>query len=221
MQNEEEKPKLWIDFETGGVLPHHSPLSFAMIATKEETIIGEWYTEIRQHPLIIDEKAIEINKIDVNKSGLNFEEFKLSYFTKINDWFYNGSNLHQNKIYPKIKPNKDNMPIMGAWNIQFDRPILHKILGSTYDGTYYHTIDPMILTHTLSDIGIIPKLENYKLETVSKFLNLKPEGDLHNSLTDVKLTFEVYKKLKNIISKNFIKNLIKELIQEKTIKETI
>jgi DNA polymerase III epsilon subunit-like protein len=214
-----EKIKLWIDFETGGVEPHHSPLSFAMIATKYDQIIGEWYTQIRQPPLIVDQKALEINQIDLNEKGLNFNEFKKSYFTKVNEWFYNGSNFIQDKIYPKIKPNKDNMPLMCAWNIQFDRPILHKILESTYDGAYYHTIDPMILTHTLVDIGIIPKLPNYKLETVSNFLNIKPEGNLHNALTDVKTAFEVYKKLKSIITRNILKNMYKEILEEKSINQ--
>lgn len=207
--------KLWIDFETGGLEPHHSPLSFAMIATKNDEIIGEWYTQIRQHPLVVDPKAIEINKIDLNEPGIDFEEFKKEYFIRINKWFYGGSNFSKNGVFPKIKPNKNNMPLMCAWNLQFDRPILRRILGSTYDGAYYHSIDPMVLAHTLVDIGIIPRTENFRLETVAQFLGVNPEGELHNSLVDIKVTFEVYKKLKNIISEKVLKNLIKEVADEK------
>lgn len=207
-----QRALLWTDFETGGVEAHHSPLSFAMIATIGDRVFGEWYTEIRQSPLVIEPEALKINKIDITKEGLNFNEFKKEYFTRINRWFYGGSNFTSNGVFPKEKPNKDNMPLFCGHNTFFDRPILHRILGSTYDGAYYHRIDTMVLANALKHMGILPNIENLKLETLAKYFGIEPEGELHNALTDIKVTFKVFNSLKKIMLEvpYYTKSLITE-----------
>jgi len=209
-----KRPMLWTDFETGGVEDYHSPLSFAMIATIGDRTYGEWYTEIRQTPLVIEPEALKINKIDILKEGLNFEQFKKEYFTRINKWFYGGSNFTSSGVFPKTKPDKNNMPLFCGHNTFFDRPILHRILGSTYDGAYYHRIDTMVLANALKDVGIIGQTENLKLETLANYFGVKPEGELHNALTDVKVTFQVYRKMKELLSKSVINTLVKDALNE-------
>lgn len=205
------KSKLWVDFETGGVEAHHSPLSFAMIATDEnDKIFGEWYTEIRETPLVIEPEALKINKIDITKPGLTFAQFKKEYFTRVNRWFYGGSNFTSNGVFPKIKPDKLNMPLFCGHNTFFDRPILHRILGSTYDGAYYHRIDTMIFANILKEIGLLPVTENLKLESICKAFGIKPgEGEeMHNSLTDIKMSNQAYVEMKKLINKIAVKEIL-------------
>lgn len=206
--------KLWVDFETGGVEAHHSPLSFAMIATDEnDKVFGEWYTEIRELPLVIEPEALKINKIDITKPGLNFAQFKKEYFTRINRWFYGGSNFTSNGVFPKIKPDKNNMPLFGGHNTFFDRPILHRILGNTYDGAYYHRIDTMVFANVLKDIGLLPVTENLKLESICKAFKLFPEKgeEMHNSLTDIKMTHLAYMKMKSLINQGTLNALVEKV----------
>jgi DNA polymerase III epsilon subunit-like protein len=70
----------------------------------------------------------------------------------------------------------------------------------------------MILSNTLVDIGILPKIENLKLETVANFFEIPAQGEFHNALTDVKATFEIYKCLKRFISKSVINTLTKDAL---------
>lgn len=188
---------LWVDFETGGVdVKVHSPLSFAMLATEGDNIIGEWYTEIRQGPLVVEPKALSINKIDLLKPGIDHSTFRHTYYKYMQDWFFKG-----------VRPSKETMPLFGGHNTHFDRPWLRRLVcdnGSTFDGCYYHHVDTMMLGFMLNDCGII-KTENVQLETLAKYFNIEPEGDLHNALTDIKLTYRIHRQMKNLLqSKNWV-----------------
>lgn len=188
---------LWCDFETGGVdVNKHSPLSFAMLATEGDQIIGEWYTEIRQSPLVVEPAALRINKIDLLKEGVDHSTFRHKYYGFMQEWFFKGQ-----------RPSKETMPIFGGHNSHFDRPWLRRLVcdnGSTFDGCYYHHIDTMVLGFILNDCGII-KTENVKLETLANYFDVKPQGDLHNALTDIKVTFQIYCEMRNLIqSKEWI-----------------
>ena len=182
---------LWNDFETGGTDPLiHSPLSFAMIATDGDQVIGEWYTEIRELPLVLTPQALAINKIDIHKDGISFNLFREEYFNKIRTWFYKGQ-----------KPSKENMPFYGGHNTAFDRPILKRIVcspNSSFDGCYYHHIDTMSMAVPLNAAGVI-KVSDYKLETLAKYFDIVPKEDLHNALTDVRLTMKIYQEMKNLL----------------------
>lgn len=182
---------LWVDFETGGVdVNLHSPLSFAMIAVEDEKIIGEWYTEIRDSPLIIEPGALKINKIDLLKDGINHTTFRSIYYKYMNEWFFKNQ-----------KASKSNMPLFCGHNTRFDRPWLQRLVcdkGSTFDGCYYHTIDTMQLAFMLNNFRVI-KTADMKLETVANYFDVKPQGELHNALTDIKVTFQIYCEMKNLI----------------------
>lgn len=187
---------LWIDFETGG-LDHaaHSALSFAMIKTVGPDIVNEWYVELRPSPLVVEQSALAINKIDITKAGMTYPEFKKEYMTKINEWFFGGSDWSQGYPKARVKPSKVNMPTMAGHNmVSFDRPWLRSILGSTYDGCGYHTIDTMILANFARECGFIKPDTDVKLGNLIEIFKLKNEyGELHNSLVDIKMTFKVFK----------------------------
>lgn len=193
------RPVLWQDFETGGLDEKvHSPLSFAMMATRGDEIIGEWECNIRQDPLVVTQEALRVNKIDLCEDGLSFDLFKKNYFHRVNDWFYGGSNGQS--TYPNIKPNKDNMPYYGGQNTFFDRPWLHRILGTSYDGCYYHRRDLMVLADPLRELGFI-KCDDLKLASICKALGVEAEGEFHSALTDVKATFKCWLKLQKILDR--------------------
>ena len=200
------RPQLWIDFETGGTNPwFHSPLSCAMIGVNSlGQVIGEWYGQIRQHPLNVTPEAMKINKLNLDHAGVDFAQFNQIYFRLINDWFYGGTNWHlSGKTYlkPNIKPSRENMPFFCGHNTPFDRSFLQQILGGSpgetkYDGVYYHSIDTMVLANSLQVAGIIERGENLKLETLCKVLKIEPvEGEMHNAQTDIRATRQCFLKM--------------------------
>ena len=186
------KPTLWIDFETGGTDPYvHSPLSFAMIATRGTEIFGEWYVEIRQEPLVVLQQSMAINKLDLLAPGLDFKTFRAEYWKRMNEWFYGGSKPDGRSV---DKIGKANMPFLGGQNVGFDRAFLHRTLDSSFDGIYYHSKDLMVLANAFRDAGAL-ELENVSLTSIAGALDLRPEGELHNALVDIKLTFACWNKL--------------------------
>lgn len=188
---------LWQDFETGGLdVLTHSPLSFAMMATRGDEILGEWECQIRQEPLVVTQEALKLTKIDLCEDGLSFDLFKKNYFHRVNDWFYGGS--QNGSVYPKIKPSKENMPYYGGQNTFFDRPWLHRILGSTYDGCYYHRRDLMVVADIMREAGLL-KCDDVKLASIAQALGVEPEGEFHSALTDVKVTFKCFQKIRGLI----------------------
>ncbi len=194
---------MWCDFETGGLdVNVHSPLTFAMMITEGDTILHEWETNIRQPPLVCDEAALAINKIDVREPGLTFQDFRLSYSKRLCEHVYGGIKYLRNDgcYVGNIKPDKDNMPLFCGQNTFFDRPWLQRILGGSFDYCYYHRIDTMVLANTLQDIGILPRGENLKLESLCNLLGVeKPEGEYHSALVDVQQTFKCYQAMKKLI----------------------
>jgi len=203
------RPQLWIDFETGGIDTYtSSPLSCAMLAVRDGEIVGQWYEQIRQEPFVVTQEAMEINKLNLQDPGLDFAAFKKSYYEFINRHFYGGTDWGNcgKGYYPsKIKACKANMPLFCGHNTFFDRAVLQQCLGGTptksvYDGIYYHRLDTMVLANMLQDVGIVIAGKNLKLETICTSLGVEPEqGEFHNALTDIKMTFKAYQKMKLII----------------------
>lgn len=205
---------IWQDFETGGVQPFvHSPLSFAMIVTEGRQIKGEWYTEIRQAPFNVTPEAMAINKLNLEDSGLDFNNFRKEYFTRINNWCYGGTDYARSRgsfLPGKIKADKFNMPKYGGHNTWFDRQCLQNILSGTpyknvFDGCYYHHVDTMVLGSTLQEIGLLDPSQPMKLENLCNMLELKQEsGEFHNALVDLKMTVACYFKMQDLIRNTVI-----------------
>lgn len=212
---------LWQDFETGGVEPWtHSPLSFAMIATKGTAIIGEWYTQIREAPFVVTQEAMIINGLNLSDPGLSYYQFHVEYMKKVNNWFYGGTDYPRSNgtfLPGKTKPSKTNMPSYGGHNTFFDRQVLQRLLGGSpfknvYDGCYYHRVDTMVLAHSLQQAGIIAKGENLKLETLCKLLDVQPEsGSFHNALVDLRMTVKCYFKICSLLTDKVTGRIYDEL----------
>lgn len=219
------RPILWQDFETGGVEPwSHSPLSFAMIATEGTKIIGEWYTQIRQPPFLTTPKAMEINKLNLSDPGLTFNHFRVEYFTRINSWFYGGTDMKRanGTFLPGcVRPDKNNMPKYGGHNTFFDRQCLQRILGGTpykevFDGCYYHRVDTMVLGSTLQEIGILDPTQPLKLENLCNMLGLERAegGEFHNALVDLRMTVAAYFKMQRLLTDKAIGRIYDDVERE-------
>lgn len=86
--------------------------------------------------------------------------------------------------------------IMLGYNALFDYNFLHRLwakCGDRYFGSWVHfpPIDVMNLAaHHLASQR--HTLANFKLATVAAHCGLTPEGDLHDALTDIRLTRALY-----------------------------
>lgn len=196
------RSQLWMDSENGGLDPEvHSPLEFAFLAVKEGKIVDRLKLTIRAETMVVTFKALQVNKQDLLKDGYTLAEAKALYLDWMNKNFYTVHNKNSNGgpgHYQVIRPNKDNMPFFCGHNTRYDRPFLQKLVGE-FDYVYYHTIDTMMFANILLNEGLLPEIENLKLETISNYLMLPPPERFHDALMDVEQTFKVYQDLRRIM----------------------
>ncbi len=188
--------KLFIDTETTGLSAYKNGIwQLAGVLDEGEHIPGtgcirEFNYKMRPLPTDkIDQKALEIGGI-TNRDLDNFEyssakaleEFKL---------------LLGNYVEP-FNP-MDKMHFI-AYNAKFDQDFIRqwfRKLGDRYFGSWFWTptIDVMVLAgQYLMDER--PKLPDFKLGTVAKYLGVEIETDKqHDALYDAKLTREIYLKV--------------------------
>lgn len=187
-----KRSEVWVDFETGGVKHWiHSPLSIGAIAVINGKIVDEFYHNIRIEPLVVTPDALRTNKIDLTHPGISTkEEFKKLWMGFMNKNFYN---------YGKVRPNKENMPYFCGQNTVFDRPFLWELLETDFDYAYYHRIDTMIFANILRSEGKLDDITDLKLETMSGYFHLPAPEMFHNSLCDIKQTYQVYQCLLRIM----------------------
>ena len=63
----------------------------------------------------------------------------------------------------------------------------------------YQTIDPMIMAHCLIDAGVLKNIKHVNSKNLYEKFNI-PDTGIHNSHVDVQLTFELWKKMREMIS---------------------
>ena len=93
---------------------------------------------------------------------------------------------------------KDKM-IFGGYNATFDNQFLRELYlryCNNYFGSFFFSprIDVLSTVAESISLGKLPVLENFKLETVAKHLNIDLKA--HSAIEDIKATIEVYKKLR-------------------------
>ena len=44
-------------------------------------------------------------------------------------------------------------------------------------------------------MGVRHELPNFKLETVASHFGIKPQGEAHDAMTDIRMTMEIYRRL--------------------------
>lgn len=167
----------WNDFETGGLDSQvHSPLSFGMVIAEhgpkgQARVIHTWETQIRQEPIVTTPGALAVNKIDPKTPGITFAKFQTEYLGLI---------------------GKYNRPMCAGHNVAFDRPWLKRIMSPLDDQLHYHSVCTMVLANTLKVSGLMPDLENMKLETLVKYFGITRRGEAHGALSDAFAAMDVF-----------------------------
>lgn len=180
---------LWIDTETTGTDPQkHAVIQIAgmvVVPGKEEVTFN-----LTLKPF--DGDATEEEALAVN--GLSREQV-MAY----PDPMATKMALEELLAASVEKYNRQDKYILAGFNALFDYNFLHRLwfkCGDKYFGSWVHfpPVDVMILAaHYLAEKR--HTLPNFKLATVAAHYGLTPEGDLHDALTDVKLTRALYNSL--------------------------
>jgi DNA polymerase-3 subunit epsilon len=188
---------LFYDLETTGIdYKQDAIIQFAGILTEineinnEISILDKFNYEMRPAA----GKRIDLASLDIN--GYTLEQLK--DFKSSNEIYIEFSNLlgkHCNK-YNKL----DKITLCGYNNLHFDNDFLRQWFidnGDNYFGSWFwsNAIDVMSETG-LYFLHYRPALNNFKLGTVAKFLDIETDDSaLHDGFYDIKLTMKIFLKL--------------------------
>jgi DNA polymerase-3 subunit epsilon len=181
--------RIFIDTETGGTDKEHALLQLAGIIVFEDDSYLEVEEEfnyfIKPFPNdLIEDQALEVNHI-TREQIATFEEPKTIYnqFTKI-----------LSKYVDKFD-KKDKFFFL-AYNSPFDNQVVRRFFDKNNDkyfGSWFWTPDLCVMRKAAEKlIETRPQLPNFQLSTVAEFLGIKQEGDLHDALTDIRLTIKLF-----------------------------
>jgi hypothetical protein len=202
---------LWVDFETGGLdYLTHSPLSLGLLLTEGEQVIAEAEWQIREEPLVVTQKALQTNKIDLTSSGVNYDTLRNYYKKFMGDYCFAGfeekPSYNGKTTYVEVKGfTVDKAPYFGGHNVLFDKPWLKQILrngkSEGWDMCKYHSIDTMILAVILKDSGLLPSEMGVSLSNLATYLKIDGYDDTkaHSALNDCKTAHKVYLRLQELV----------------------
>ena len=181
---------IWVDTETTGTDSNrHGIIQFAAIIEIDGKDVAEINLHIRPFQSDeIDPKALEV-------TGTTREHLETFSAPQV-AW---GSVLGELGKHVD-KYNKLDKFTFAGFNANFDLNIVHafaKKCGDNYCGSWfwYPPLDVAIIAgEHLRHVR--HKLKNFKLGTVAEYLGINPDGDLHDAMTDIKLTRDVYRKIK-------------------------
>lgn len=185
------KIECWYDVETTGldVSKGAAVIQLALIIVKDDVVIKEFdflinpYTYNKE--VTIDPTALLIN---------GHKESDFSTYKHLNDVMielleYLASNF----------PN-DKLVLMGYNNSSFDKYFLEDMFEDTDRKFWLYfnwkQIDVFELVKCLQFMGYMTKTFNQKLGTIGEYFKIPLRGELHNALTDVHLTRDIYLKIK-------------------------
>ena len=177
----------YFDVESSGLdskLNDILSLAYLIEINKEIVETGELFMQPFNYNTI-NAKALEVNKLSIAQ----IKEFPTPQETHI----------ELVKLFDRYidKFNKNDKFISCGYNVRFDVAFLsefflknnHKYLFSYID---HHQLDVFNLLYILDYKGIL-NLESYKLENVAKYFGI--EHAAHNSLSDIKVTRQIFYKL--------------------------
>ena len=187
---------LFIDTETGGVNPKESALiqlSGIVRIDKKDVEEFNFYVKPFQDSEV-NPKALEVQGRTLKE--LEDEKYKSEaetyfYFKKILDKYVN-------------KYDKEDKFIVTGYNVKFDIDMLQAFFKRQNDNYLFSyisssPIDPLPCIGMLQLCGLLPVLENNKLETWCKHFGI--EFKAHDSLEDIKATKELIFKIAKLIRK--------------------
>ena len=91
----------------------------------------------------------------------------------------------------------DKFTVVG-YNVRFDMDMLRewfKKCGDLYYGSWFFFPPIDVMCMVAVDRLYKPRPFNYKLETIISEYGIKTEGDLHDAMTDIRVTKELFQRL--------------------------
>ena len=187
---------LFLDTETGGVNPKESALiQLSGIVRIDKKDVEEFNFFIKPfegsevNPKALEVQGRTLKELDSEKYKSEAETY--FYFKKILDKYIN-------------KYDKEDKFIVAGYNVKFDIEMLQALFKRQNDNYLFSyissvTIDPLPCIGFLQLCGILPVLENNKLETWCNYFEI--EFQAHDSLEDIKATKELIFEIASLIRK--------------------
>ena len=187
---------IFIDTETGGVNPEKSALiqlSGIIRIDKKDVEKFNFYIKPFENSEV-NEKALEVQ-------GRTLDELKAEKYIEEKEVYKQFINLLDKYI---DKYDKTDKFIVAGYNVRFDVDILKALFqrhGNNFLFSYLDSsmLDPLYSIRLLQIAGILPVLENNKLETWCKYFGI--EFEAHDSLEDIEATKKLIGKLILLIRK--------------------
>ena len=187
---------IFIDTETGGVNPEKAALiqlSGIIRIDKKDVEKFNFYIKPFENSEV-NEKALEVQ-------GRTLDELKTEKYIEEKEVYKQFINLLDKYI---DKYDKTDKFIVAGYNVRFDVDILKALFqrhGNNFLFSYLDSsmLDPLYSIRLLQIAGILPVLENNKLETWCKHFGI--ELKTHDSLEDIVATKKLIGKLISLIRK--------------------
>lgn len=167
------KPVFFFDVETGGLEPaRHRILSLAWCLEIDGSVVDTGSCLIKPDDGDISIKALEINSLrihDIMENGISEME-AVKRLVKV----FNTNGMKENKFFPC------------AYNASFDMsfiiPLFYRVGSNFFWYSKTCILDPLPMMRFMEYTGAI-KLENYKLATVTSYLNIVHTA--HSAMSDM------------------------------------
>lgn len=187
---------IFIDTETGGVNPEKSALiqlSGIIRIDKKDIEKFNFYIKPFENSEV-NEKALEVQ-------GRTLEELKTDKYVEEKEVYKQFINLLDKYI---DKYDRTDKFVVAGYNVRFDVDILKAFFqrhGNNFLFSYLDSsmLDPLYSIRLLQVAGILPVLENNKLETWCKHFGIELKA--HDSLEDIEATKKLIGKLISLIRK--------------------
>ena len=187
---------IFIDTETGGVNTEKSALiqlSGIIRVNKKDVETFNFFIKPFENSEV-NEKALEVQ-------GRTLEELKTDKYVEEKEVYKQFVNLLDKYV---DKYDKTDKFIVAGYNVRFDVDMLKAFFqrhGNNFLFSYLDSsmLDPLYSIRLLQVAGILPVLENNKLETWCKHFGIELKA--HDSLEDVKATKKIIGKLIELIKK--------------------
>lgn len=186
---------LYLDTETTGLTDNSAVVQIAGAIEIDNEVV-EWFN-IRCKP----HKGADISESALQTIGLTIEELNKEQEPK-------EALKELEKIFAKYvdRYDKNDKLIMICHNYPFDFRMLYNFynrLNNKYMGSFIDfklNVCTLNLVKSLQVIGVLPILENNKLETWCKHFDVSLEH-AHDALEDIRATREVYKNIAKVLEK--------------------
>lgn len=180
---------LWYDTETTGLTENSAMFQISGVIEIDGEEKEEFDIFCKPHEgADISEQALEVTGMSREELE-SFQSPKKAYDELV-------------EIFSKYidKFNKDDKFVIAGQNVKFDIDVLNRFFRRNNDNylgsflNYKQVFDTLSIYMALEIADVVPKLENHKLETICKIMEVEL-SNAHNSLADVKATKEVGDKL--------------------------